>query len=189
MPFGQTVRELVFGMAGGMAGGQQLKAAALSGPSGGFLPATCPAASLPTEFVAGLIARGILASAEGMLDLLDLPLDSDLLKPFPDLMLGAAFVAYGDRRNMAEQAVNCTEFYRNESCGKCVPCRIGSQKLAQMLRRFIERQEAIDLQLVGELADAMYQTSICGLGQVVPNAIRSVLRYFQDDLNEYLRHN
>ena len=51
------------------------------------------------------------------------------------MMLGAAFVAYDDRRNMAEQAVNCTEFYRNESCGKCVPCRIGSQKLAQMLRR------------------------------------------------------
>ena len=128
-----------------------------------------------------------LASADATFDLLDLPLDSDIMKPFPDLMLGAAFVAYDDRRNMAEQAVNCTEFYRNESCGKCVPCRIGSQKLAQMLRRLIDRQAAIDLELVNDLADAMYQTSICGLGQVVPNGIRSVLRYFPDDLNKYLR--
>ena len=109
------------------------------------------------------------------------------MKPFPDLMLGAAFIVYGDRRNMAEQAVNCTEFYRNESCGKCVPCRIGSPKLAQMLRRLIDRQGSIDLELVGDLSDAMYQTSICGLGQVVPNGIRSVLRYFPDDLNGYLQ--
>ena len=189
VPFGQTVRELIFESAGGMADGQQLKAVATSGPSGGFLPAKCPTAILPKEFVAGLIARGVLASADTTFDLLALPLDSDIMKPFPDLMLGAAFVVYGNRRNMAEQAVNCTEFYRNESCGKCVPCRIGSQKLAQMLRQLIDRQAAIDLELVRDLSDAMYQTSICGLGQVVPNAIRSVLRYFPDDLNMYLRQN
>ena len=82
--------------------------------------------------------------------------------------------------DMAEQAVNCTEFYRNESCGKCVPCRIGSQKLAQMLRRFGRSREAIEeLAVIGDLSDAMYQTSICGLGQVVPNRIRSVLRFFR----------
>jgi formate dehydrogenase beta subunit len=187
VPFGQTVRELIFESAGGMARGQQLKAIATSGPSGGFLPAKCPVANLPKEFVGGLIQRGVLAAAEIEFDMLDLPLDSEIMKPFPDLMLGAAFVVYGNRRNMAEQAVNCTEFYRNESCGKCVPCRIGSQKLAQMLRRLIDGQAAIDLELVNELADAMYQTSICGLGQVVPNGIRSVLRYFRDDLNQYLR--
>jgi NADH:ubiquinone oxidoreductase subunit F (NADH-binding)/NADH:ubiquinone oxidoreductase subunit E len=187
VPFGQTVRELVFEMAGGMTGGRQLKAVATSGPSGGFLPAKCPVATLPKEFVAGLVSRGVLTAADTTFDLLDLPLDSDIMKPFPDMMLGAAFVAYDDRRNMAEQAVNCTEFYRNESCGKCVPCRIGSQKLAQMLRRLIDGQGTLDLELVNDLADAMYQTSICGLGQVVPNGIRSVLRYFRDDLNKYLQ--
>ena len=187
VPFGQTVRELIFDSAGGMAGGQQLKAVATSGPSGGFLPAKCPVAKLPKDFVAGLISRGVLGASDTTFDLLALPLDSDIMKPFPDLMLGAAFVVYGDRRNMAEQAVNCTEFYRNESCGKCVPCRIGSQKLAQMLRRLIDRQGTIDLELVNDLSDAMYQTSICGLGQVVPNGIRSVLRYFPDDLNKYLQ--
>ncbi len=187
VPFGQTVRDLIFGCAGGMSSGQELKAVATSGPSGGFLPVKCPVATLPTDFYAGLVKRGVLTADAADFDLLELPLEPDLMKPFPDLMLGAAFIAYGDRRNMAEQAVNCAEFYRNESCGKCVPCRIGSQKLAQMLRQLIDRQAAIDLGLVTELADAMYQTSICGLGQVAPNGIRSILRYFVDDLNQYLQ--
>ena len=187
VPFGQTVKELIFDTAGGMPAGERLKAIAISGPSGGFLPASCRVGMLPKEFVLGLISRGVLKVTDDVLDMLTLPLDSDLIKPFPDLMLGAAIVVYSDRRNMAEQAVNCTEFYRNESCGKCVPCRIGSQKLALMLRRLVDRQGALDLELVSELADAMYQTSICGLGQVVPNAIRSVLRYFPEDLHYYFQ--
>jgi NADH:ubiquinone oxidoreductase subunit F (NADH-binding) len=126
-----------------------------------------------------------LASDAATFDLLDLSLDWGLLKP--DLMLGGAFVVYGDRRNMAEQALNCIEFYRNESCGKCVPCRIGSQKMAQMLRSLIDGEALLDVGLMQDLGEVITLTSICGLGQVVYNPIKSVLRYFRDDFEHYLR--
>src|SRR5262249_24088377 len=127
VPFGQTVRDLVLCTAGGLRDGQKLKAIATSGPSGGFLPAFLPAAALPPTFVQDKLPPG----AAG-LDILDLTLD---LKTLADIggMLGAAFVVYGDLANMVEQALNCVEFYRNESCGKCVPCRLGSQKLADII--------------------------------------------------------
>jgi formate dehydrogenase beta subunit len=185
VPFGQTVRELIFDTAGGMSGGQQLKAVAMSGPSGGFLPTKCAVANFSPGFKARLIERKGIAADATTFNLLDLQLDWGLLKP--DLMLGAAFVVYGDRRNMAEQALNCTEFYRNESCGKCVPCRIGSQKMAQMLRTLIDGEAPLDVGLLQELGEVVTLTSICGLGQVVYNPIKSVLRYFRDDFDHYLQ--
>jgi NADH:ubiquinone oxidoreductase subunit F (NADH-binding)/NADH:ubiquinone oxidoreductase subunit E len=184
VPFGQTVRELIFDTARGISGGQQLKAVAMSGPSGGFLPTRIPAADCSPAFKTRLAERKVLAPDTAGFELLDLQLDWGLLKP--DIMLGAAFVVYGDRRNMAEQALNCTEFYRNESCGKCVPCRIGSQKMAEMLRSLIDGQSPLDLPLLQELGEVITLTSICGLGQVVYNPIKSVLKYFQEDLEEYL---
>jgi NADH:ubiquinone oxidoreductase subunit F (NADH-binding) len=184
VPFGQTVRELIFDTAGGMSDGQQLKAVAMSGPSGGFLPTRIPAADCSPAFKTRLVERKVLAPDAAAFDLLDLQLDWGLLKP--DVMLGAAFVVYGDRRNMAEQALNCTEFYRNESCGKCVPCRIGSQKMAEMLRLLIDGQTPLDLPLLQELGEVITLTSICGLGQVVYNPIKSVLKYFREDLEECL---
>ncbi len=102
-------------------------------------------------------------------------------------MLGAAFVVYGDRADMVENALNCVEFYRNESCGKCVPCRMGSEKLVEMLTEMragrFRRQE---LGVIGELSDAMGATSICGLGQVASNPITSVLKYFPEEVEKYL---
>ncbi len=102
-------------------------------------------------------------------------------------MLGAAFVVYGDRADMVDQALNCVEFYRNESCGKCVPCRMGSEKLVEMLvslrAKALRREE---LAVIGELADAMAITSICGLGQVAANPITSVVKFFPEELDRYL---
>ncbi len=188
VPFGQTVRELIFQTAGGMADGRPLKAIATSGPSSGFLPATCPLTDLPKGLPDALRARGMLADGAATFDVLDLPLDTDLLKPyFPDLMLGAAFVVYDERRNMFEQALNSTEFFRNESCGKCVPCRVGSNKLALMLRGVSERQLNYDKQLVDDVCNALFEASICGLGQVVPSGIRSVMKYFPHDIDAYRR--
>lgn len=181
VPFGQTVRELIFDTAGGVSGGQKLKAIAPSGPSGGFLPTFLPAEKLPPKFV----QENLKAGAKG-LDLLELPLDLNTVGKMGG-MLGAAFVVYGDRADLVEQALNCVEFYRNESCGKCVPCRLGSQKLTDLIREMLGRRfQRASLPLVNDLAQTMGITSICGLGQVAANPIASVIKWFPDELAKYV---
>ena len=136
---------------------------------------------LPEKF-----AKERLAAGAADYDILDLPLDLNIVGSMGG-MLGAAFVVYGDRSDMVDQALNCVEFYRNESCGKCVPCRIGSQKLVEMLvalqAKAFRREE---LPVISELADTMGITSICGLGQVAANPIASVLKFFPEELDRYL---
>ncbi len=181
VPFGQTVRELVMDTAGGMRDGQKLKAIAPSGPSGGFLPAILPAAALPPKFVQERFPAG----AQGF-DILDLTLDLQTLKDMGS-MLGAAFVVYGDRANMVEQALNCVEFYRNESCGKCVPCRLGSQKLTDIIGEILAGQgNRSQLPLVSDLAQTMSISSICGLGMVAANPMTTVMKFFPHELEKYL---
>jgi NADH:ubiquinone oxidoreductase subunit F (NADH-binding)/NADH:ubiquinone oxidoreductase subunit E len=187
VPFGQTVRELIWDTAGGMSGGRRLKAIAASGPSGGFLPAVLDLARVPAAFVEGLKKRGVIAAGAAELDILDLPLDPGLLQPFPDFMLGAAFVVYGDDADMLREALNCVEFYRNESCGKCVPCRLGTQKMVEMIGELLAGQRHDDLATFDDLAETMLLTSICGLGQVAANPIRSVLLFFRTDVDKYSR--
>src|SRR5207244_4186941 len=94
---------------------------------------------------------------------------------------------YDDSRDMVEQALNCVEFYRNESCGKCVPCRVGSQKLVDLIGAVLARKSSRqELGLVSELSDAMLITSICGLGQVASNPIASVLKFFPEEVSKYV---
>ena len=77
---------------------------------------------------------------------------------------------------MLDMALNAVRFYRNESCGKCVPCRLGSQKMVEMLTGWTEGRSAnTDRQVLDELSSAMKLTSICGLGQTASNAIESAL--------------
>lgn len=185
VPFGQTVRELVFDCAGGLRDGQQLKAIATSGPSGGFLPATLPRALLPVAFTERMVKEGRLAANAPAFDILNLPLDLNTLSQLGS-MLGAAFVAIGDRADMVDLARNCTEFYRNESCGKCVPCRLGSQKLTEIITTFMNGDSPRDgLDVVAEVAEALSLTSICGLGMVAANPITTVLKYFPDEVKKY----
>jgi len=96
-------------------------------------------------------------------------------------------VVVAEGTDMLALATNVVRFFRNESCGKCVPCRLGSQKLVDMVgdmraSRFPRQQ----LGLVNELGQAMALASICGLGQVAPNPIASVIKHFADDLDKYL---
>ena len=180
VPLGQTVRDLVFDIAGGVCDGQKLKAIATSGPSGGFLPTFLPAANLPEKFVKEQLPAG----ATG-LDILGLKLDFNTVGSMGG-MLGAAFVVYGDRANLLEQALNCVEFYRNESCGKCVPCRLGTQKLVELIGEMLAgRSTRPQHELVNDLTQTMTLTSICGLGQVAGNPIASVLRHFPGDVDRY----
>ncbi len=187
VPFGQTVRELIWDTAGGMSGGRKLKAIATSGPSGGFLPAVLDLSGVSPKFVDGLKKRGVVSPDATSLDILDLPLDPALLQPFPDFMLGAAFVVYGDDADMLQEALNCVEFYRNESCGKCVPCRLGTHKMTAMIEDLLSGKRHDDLETLDDLAETMFLTSICGLGQVAGNPLRTVLRFFREDVDKHAR--
>jgi NADH:ubiquinone oxidoreductase subunit F (NADH-binding) len=85
-------------------------------------------------------------------------------------------------------ALNAVRFFRNESCGKCVPCRVGSQKLTDMLTAWTQGSfRESDLQLIDELTNTLKLTSICGLGQVVPVPIASVLKHFPEVVDDHIR--
>lgn len=201
VPMGMTVRELLMGegYCQGMAGDRALKALAPSGPSGGFLPAKLRAgAGLPRD-LANNKAWQALASRHGLdpnateLDILDLELELNLFRALsPTQALGAGLIVYAEGRDMAEAAVNSLEFYRNESCGKCVPCRLGAQKMVSLghslLRGEIKTARWRDelLPLIGEMGSAIELASICGLGRSVPVPLRTAINYFEDDVNQHL---
>ncbi len=183
VPFGLSVRDLIFRNAGGMSGGQRLKAIAPSGPSGGFFPAKILRENLPNGF-----AEERMSPDQNTFDILDLPLDPNIVRSM-DGMLGAAFVAFGDRTDLVDVALNLTEFFRNESCGKCVPCRLGSQKLVDMIKSLkAGRLNQDELDLAEELGQTMIFTSICGLGQVAPNPLLKLKQHFPDEWKQLLSH-
>ncbi|MBI4859365.1 MAG: NAD(P)H-dependent oxidoreductase subunit E [Candidatus Riflebacteria bacterium] len=200
VPMGLPLRELVHGESygRGIKGGKRLKAIAPSGPSGGFVPAVLTATSgLPPDHVTkalwlSLARRRGLDPAATELDILDLELELAVWRALsPSGALGAGLCVYAEGRDMADQAVNAMEFYRNESCGKCVPCRLGSRKMAALGDSLLKGQVDVArwrdelLPLVKDLDDTMAMTSICGLGRSVTVPLRSVIQYFAHDLSRY----
>jgi len=161
VPMGVTYNELIYENAGGISGGKKMLGFAPSGPSSGYLPASM--ATLPLDWKA-------LADAGSMVG-------------------SGAIVVCAEGRCMLDMALNATRFYRNESCGKCVPCRVGSQKMVEMLKGWTTGQSSKeDMQLLQELSTAMMQGSICGLGQIVPAPIASVLKHFPGVVEEHTVH-
>ena len=119
----------------------------------------------------------------------DLPLDWNALAAAGSMVGSGAIVVCGEGRCMLDMALNAVRFYRNESCGKCVPCRVGSQKMVEMLTGWTEgRASNSDLQLLDELSFAMKLTSICGLGQIVPAPIQSVLKHFPQVVEAHVKN-
>src|SRR5579862_162508 len=203
VPMGLTLRELVYGASycQGVLGGAKLKALAPSGPSGGFLPAKLTAASgLPRNHTSlaewqDLARRRGFDPAAQELNVLDLELELDQFRALsPTHALGAGLVVYAEGRDMAEQAINALEFFRNESCGKCVPCRVGSQKLANLGANLLAgKVDAGDwndslLPLVKELSEVLNLSSICGLGRSVPMPMGTAIDFFADDLRRHLAY-
>jgi NADH:ubiquinone oxidoreductase subunit F (NADH-binding)/NADH:ubiquinone oxidoreductase subunit E len=216
---GLTLGELFNGekYCGGITG--QLRAVATSGPSGGLLPAKIPMdpkfdETKRAEAVAKIRERSATDAAymewflktylplgAKELDLLKIPLDLNFFRHmngafrFPvEPMLGAAITVYAGDVDLLDQAVNYTEFYRNESCGKCVPCRLGSQKLVQIGNELLTRRdsgnpvtgaEAARVSSdVKEITRTLQLTSICGLGYVAPIPLATVIAYFADELQQ-----
>jgi NADH:ubiquinone oxidoreductase subunit F (NADH-binding)/NADH:ubiquinone oxidoreductase subunit E len=163
VPLGITMREILFDYAGGVRGGAALKAFAPSGPSSGYLPGAM--AQVRLDFKA-------LAEAGSMLG-------------------SGAIVVCDHTTCMLDMALNAVRFYRNESCGKCVPCRVGSQKMVDLLARWTqghlpEARYRADLALLDELSQAMSLASICGLGQIAPAPIQSVLKHFRAEVDAHV---
>jgi NADH:ubiquinone oxidoreductase subunit F (NADH-binding)/NADH:ubiquinone oxidoreductase subunit E len=193
VPNGITLQSLIDDYAGGMRAGKPLKAFAASGPSGGFLPRRI-ALRAPREkkdlerltpWVRGVHERGVM-----QLDILEIPLDLQIYREL-GLMVGAGMVVYSEDTDLLDQAQRCLEFFRNESCGKCVPCRIGSQKLVELGGDLLKGQFTAQSwpqseALVKELGRTMEVTSICGLGQVASNPLTSLLRYFPEEIGNRL---
>jgi NADH-quinone oxidoreductase subunit F len=158
VPMGITLREMIYGIGGGIPNGKQLKAIQIGGPSGGCIPAS----------------------------LIDLPVDYEELTKAGSMMGSGGMVVMDVDTCMVDVARYFMEFLEDESCGKCFPCRKGTQRMREILTRICEGQgREDDLTLLEDLGWVVHETSLCGLGQTAPNPVLSTLRYFRD---EYLAH-
>jgi NADH:ubiquinone oxidoreductase subunit F (NADH-binding)/NADH:ubiquinone oxidoreductase subunit E len=159
VPMGITYRQLIDERAGGPVDGHRIIAFAPSGPAGGYLPAAA----------------------------LDLPIDWVAMQKAGSTVGSGAVVVCDERACMLDMALNAVRFFRNESCGKCVPCRVGSAKLTELLAAWSRGEHGpSDETLIDELNHTLRLTSICGLGQVVPVPIQSVLTHFRSEVDAHL---
>jgi NADH:ubiquinone oxidoreductase subunit F (NADH-binding)/(2Fe-2S) ferredoxin/NAD-dependent dihydropyrimidine dehydrogenase PreA subunit len=158
VPMGTTLREIVYGMGGGIPKGRSFKAAQTGGPSGGCIPA----------------------------ELLDTPMEFDTLTALGSMMGSGGLIVTDDRTCMVDVAKFYLQFTQDESCGKCPPCRIGTKRMLEILERITRGQGTMeDLDELERLANGIKAASLCGLGQTAPNPVLSTLRYFRD---EYVAH-
>jgi bidirectional [NiFe] hydrogenase diaphorase subunit len=158
VPMGTTLREIVFEIGGGIVGGRPFKAVQTGGPAGGCIPA----------------------------QFLDMPVDYESLTQVGSFMGSGGMIVMDDTSCMVNVARFFMDFMREESCGKCVPCRVGTTQLWMMLDAIAAgRAEPGTIEKMEQLAGMVQRTSLCGLGQGAPNPIFSTLRYFRD---EYVAH-
>jgi bidirectional [NiFe] hydrogenase diaphorase subunit len=158
VPMGISLREIVEEIGGGMADGQAFKAAQTGGPSGGCIPAAH----------------------------LDTPLDYESLAGLGSILGSGGLIVLGDRTCMVDLARFFIDFCRDESCGKCVPCRVGTVQMHRLLSRMTTgRATDTDLPKLEELCLLAREVSLCGLGAAAPTPVLSTLRHFRD---EYLAH-
>jgi len=160
VPMGMTLRELVFEIGGGALPGRQVKAVQSGGPSGGCIPAR----------------------------LFDLPVDYESLTQAGAIMGSGGLIVMDDQTCMVDVAKYFLAFLREESCGKCVPCREGIPRMLGILADITEgRGKESDLELLGKLGRMTKSASLCGLGQTAPNPLLSSLRYFRDEYEAHIR--
>ncbi len=158
VPMGTSLRDIIFGIGGGIPGGREFKAIQIGGPSGGCIPK----------------------------ELLDVPVDYESLARAGAMMGSGGMIVMDEDTCMVDLALYFLRFTQEESCGKCSPCRIGTREMAGILARIAGGEGTEDdLRKLEELAGTVKAGSLCGLGQTAPNPILSTLRYFRD---EYLAH-
>ncbi|MEZ4657054.1 MAG: NADH-ubiquinone oxidoreductase-F iron-sulfur binding region domain-containing protein [Caldilineaceae bacterium] len=150
---------VVFDIGGGIPDGGQFKAAQTGGPSGGCIPA----------------------------QLLDTPVDYESLKALGSIMGSGGLIIMDDRSCMPDVAKYFMDFCADESCGKCVPCRVGTIQMLRILQRITNGSATEDdLARLEGLCPLVSETSLCGLGQSAPNPVLSTLRYFRDEYEAHI---
>ncbi|MEN6311762.1 MAG: NADH-quinone oxidoreductase subunit NuoF [Acidobacteriota bacterium] len=158
VPMGITLRDIVYGIGGGIPNGQDFKAVQIGGPSGGCLPAK----------------------------LLDLPVDYESLTEAGAMMGSGGMIVMDDKTCMVDIAKYFLNFLRDESCGKCVSCREGTQRMWEIVKKITEgKGTEEDMALLEEVARTCKDASLCGLGQTAANPVLTTLRYFR---HEYEAH-
>ena len=160
VPMGMTLRDVIFGIAGGVRDGREFKAVQLGGPSGGCIPAS----------------------------LLDTVIDYKSLGATGAIMGSGGMVVMDDSTCMVGIAKFFLDFTTKESCGKCVHCRIGTKRLGEILQRIVagEGREG-DVELLEELCEAVKAGALCGLGQSAPNPVLTTIRYFREEYDAHIR--
>ncbi len=158
VPMGTTLRQIVEEIGGGIPNGKKFKAAQTGGPSGGCIPA----------------------------EHLDIPIDYDNLLAIGSMMGSGGLIVMDEDSCMVDIAKFFLEFTVDESCGKCTPCRVGTQRLLEMLNKITEGKGTLeDLDKMEELCYYIKKNALCGLGQTAPNPVLSTLKFFRD---EYVAH-
>lgn len=160
VPMGITLREIVYDIGGGIPDDLAFKAAQTGGPSGGCIPAAH----------------------------LDTPVDYESLKALGSIMGSGGLIIMDERSCMVDVARFFMEFCMDESCGKCVPCRVGTVQMYNLLNRITQGSATPgDLETLQELCMMVKETSLCGLGQSAPNPVLSTIRYFLDEYTAHIR--
>jgi bidirectional [NiFe] hydrogenase diaphorase subunit len=162
VPMGISLREMVFEIGGGIPEGKQFKAVQTGGPSGGCLPTEC----------------------------LDMRVDYESLAHAGSIMGSGGMIVMDESSCMVDVAKYFMDFCMTESCGKCIPCRVGTYQMHRLLDTITKLQATPkDIALLEELCDLVKNTSLCGLGQSAPNPVLSTLRYFADEYKGHIERN
>ncbi len=160
VPMGISLREIVYEIGGGIPDGKAFKAVQTGGPSGGCIPA----------------------------EHLNVSVDYESLKELGSIMGSGGMIVMDESSSMVEVARYFMEFCMTESCGKCIPCRVGTAQMYDLLTRIKNREaEPKDLALLESLCDMVRNTSLCGLGQSAPNPVISTLRYFRHEYESLIQ--
>ncbi len=160
VPMGIPLREIVYDIGGGIPKGKKFKAVQTGGPSGGCIPA----------------------------ELLDLPVDYDKLTEVGSIMGSGGMIVMDENTCMVDIAKYFLNFLRDESCGKCLSCREGLDRMYEILNDITEGHGTMEqLNLLEELAPVVKEASMCGLGQTASNPVLSTLRYFRDEYEAHIK--
>ena len=160
VPMGISLREIIYDIGGGIEGGKPLKAVQTGGPSGGCIPAS----------------------------MLDLNVDYESLARVGSIVGSGGMIVLDEDNCMVNMAKYFIQFTQSGSCGKCVPCRVGTKRILEILDRITRGEgKEDDMELLEKLSNGIKSTSLCGLGQTAPNPVLSTLKYFREEYHAHIR--